>query len=150
MTEFVTKENSSNSIQKAEVNSDGKLSELPDRLPRSYNILPLTFLTADDFTFIEIKAKALTLEEILHYLGIDPEEDDIPPKELLLARKAWRRGRVNGIATAADKLFDSMSEKNGGSIAMEYLKQLSDTFHISPDSPQSSSQPFSFKVILDD
>lgn len=123
--------------------------ELPDRLPLTYNNLPLTYFTADDFTFIEIKAKALTLEEIFEYLGIDPLTDSIPPKELSLATKCWKRGRVNGIATAADKLFESMSDKNGGASALAYLKQMSETFKIKQDDLPSTGN-FSLKVVLDE
>lgn len=145
MSEFVTRD----SIREAEAEKQsGTLSDFAKRLPLNYNSLPLNFLTVDDFNFIEIKAKALSLDEIFDYLGID--QADIPSEELIIANKAWKRGRVNGIATAADKLFTSMSDKNGGSIAMEYLRQLSNTFHLSPDQSSSSGNNFSFKVVLDE
>lgn len=119
------------------------------RISTNYTDLDLSYLEAEDLNVIEIKAKALSLSECLDYLCVD--EDHLPEKELNYAKKAWRRGRMSSISTAADKLFTSMDTRNGGSFALEYLRALSSTFHLEPTDPGQGSingNGFSFNVIM--
>ena len=121
------------------------MDKMADRI--NYRKLELDYLDSADLETIEAKARCLTLEECFDYLFIDPTE--LTEAEHNYARKAWRRGRMDGIVTATNKLFSCMSTRNGGTIALEYLRSLSDTFHISPDT-QSTSSEFSFKVTMPD
>lgn len=111
----------------------------------NYNNLDLNYLDPEDLYAIELKAKALTLEDCYDYLHIDPEH--LPEHEAVYAQKAWRRGRMSSIATAAEKLFSSMNGRNGGTFALEYLKALSSTFQIEP-TPGATPGGFSFNVIM--
>lgn len=104
------------------------------------------FLTAEDFINAEVRAKALSFDEVLDYLAI--ELDDIPPVELELLRRAHKRGRVSAISTAADNLFQSMSNRNGHQASLAYLQQLSGTFHLDVNPSNSPSAGFNFNVVL--
>ena len=116
----------------------------------NYTGLPeLQYLDSQDLEVIEVRAKALSLEECYDYLLIDA--DELSEAEAALCKKAWRRGRMSSISTAADKLFNSMDTRNGGSIALEYLRALSSTFHLEPTDPGSGSVSaggFSFNVVM--
>jgi hypothetical protein len=116
----------------------------------NYTGLPeLEYLDAQDLEVIEVRSKALSLEECYDYLLIDV--DALTPAEVALCKKAWRRGRMSSISTAADKLFNSMDTRNGGAIALEYLRALSSTFHLEPTDPGSGSVSaggFSFNVVM--
>jgi hypothetical protein len=105
----------------------------------------LDLLDSEDLSAIEIKAKALSLEECLSFLCLDVEE--LPAEDLRIATKAWRRGRVSALNTAADKMFAAMGNRNGGVIALEYLRELSSTFQMEA-TPTTSGQGFNFNVIM--
>lgn len=113
----------------------------------NYRNLDLEYLEPSDLHIIEIKAKGLSLDDCFDYLLIDKEH--IPAAELLIAQKAWRRGRTAALSTAVDKLFSSMETRNGGSIALEYLRTLSTTFHLEPSSTGTNSVGgFSFNIVM--
>ena len=125
-------------------NTDDDIS----RLSTDYNKLSMTYLDSDDLCAIEVKSKALTLDECFDFLCVVPS--DVPPAELAIATRVWRRGRASAIHTASDKLFSAMSMRGGGQVAFDYLKQLSSTFQIevTPDSPTNPNSGFSFNVIM--
>ena len=107
------------------------------------------FFDQEDFTCIEIKAKGLTFEECLHFIGVDEEMiDDIPKHELAYARRLHRKGRADAIAKACDFLFASMSGRQGGSVALDYLKQMGSDFKVTAQENPGSSSGFSFNVIM--
>jgi len=119
------------------------------RISTNYRELKLDYLDPEDLNVIEIRAKALSLDECYDYLCIDKE--DLPEDEARYAKKAWRRGRMSALSTAADKLFSSMEGRNGGQIAFDYLRSLSSTFSLEPTSPGAGSTSgggFSFNVVL--
>jgi len=103
----------------------------------------MELLDSEDLNAIEIKAKALTIEECLDFLCVDAAE--VPTLDMKYARKAWRRGRASALSSAADKMFSAMGTRNGGPIALEYLRELSSTFQMEV-SQASTSGGFSFQV----
>ena len=112
----------------------------------NYRELELSYLDPQDLEQIEVNAKALSLEECYDLLLID--QQDLPAEEAILCKKAWRRGRCSAISTAANSLFHQMSARNGGQVAMEYLRALSPTFHLEPTDHTTSGKNFSFNVVL--
>lgn len=117
---------------------------MKERMPLSYHDLDLDYLTSEDLNIIEIKAKALSLDECFEYLCI--KEDEIPERELSYAKIVFRKGRVKAISEACDRMFSTMNHKNGAQVAFDYLKQLSSTFALAP--VKSTGSGFSFNVIL--
>lgn len=115
-------------------------------MPASYHDLDLDFLNAEDLNVIEIKSKALSLDECFEYLCID--KSDLPDRELELCKRVFKKGRVSGISQAADKMFNSMQGRNGSQVAFEYLRHLSSTFQLEPNNPTNASAGFSFNVIM--
>ena len=118
----------------------------PNRMTLTYSNLGLVYLDQDDLCAIEIKAKALTLNECFDFLCVIPE--DVPPNELAIANRVWRRGRSSAIHTAANKLFSSMDMRGGGAVAFDYLKQLSSTFQLEVEPATASKTGFSFNVVM--
>ena len=106
----------------------------------------LDYLDKDDMIAIELKAKALTLEECLAFLCVDIA--DVPEAEIKVAKKAWRRGRSVALDSAASKMFAAMSMRGGGVVAMDYLKQLSDTFSVEATPIGKSGDGFTFNVVM--
>jgi hypothetical protein len=118
------------------------------RLVADYTkIKELEYLDANDLLVIELKAKALELPECFDFLGVALE--DIHEKDLILARKAHKRGRAKAISEAADMLFHSMKGRAGSVASMEYLRQMSGTFKAEAV-PVGASGAFKFNVILGD
>jgi hypothetical protein len=60
----------------------------------------------------------------------------------------WRRGRVTGITTAADKMFNAMSMRGGGPVALEYLKAMSGSFQVEAVSKPGNGEGFTFNVTM--
>ena len=110
-----------------------------------HDVTGLKYFDEEDLLHIEIKSKGLTLEECFDFLGVD--EKDVPENELYIAKRIHRKGRAAGISNACDSLFTSMNARNGGSVAMDYLNQLSDTFSVSA-TPSGSASGFNFQVNL--
>lgn len=108
----------------------------------------LTMLTPGDLQHIEDKAKILSLEDSLIWLGLTLAE--IPPTpDLEFATKAHARGALGAIHTAAQKLFNNMNTKNGAIAALEYLKHTSSTFQVSATQiPANQGGGFNFTVSL--
>jgi hypothetical protein len=117
------------------------------RLPTNYLELKpqLELIRAEDLNDIEIRARVMDFQETLDSLLIDI--DDLTPEDLIIAKRVHKRGRLEGIQKACDKLFHQMSQKGGHVPAMDYLRQMSGTFkaEISP----TSGSGFKFNVILD-
>ena len=101
-------------------------------------------MDADDLQVIEMKAKALTLEECYDFLCVDPSE--LGEKEAAIAKKVWRKGRVEGISTAVDRMFSSMATRGGGDVALNYLQKMSSSF--SATEAPSASGGFSFEITI--
>lgn len=105
----------------------------------------LELLDSEDLAAIEIKAKALSLDECLNFLCL--ELDELPEEDKRIATKAWKRGRVSALNTAAEKMFASMGSRGGGAIALEYLRELSTTFQMEA-TPVAGPGGFAFNVIM--
>lgn len=118
------------------------------RIHENYKSLELDILDDEDLSAIEIKAKALSLDECLDFLCI--EMDELSETEKTWAMKAWKRGRASGIHTAADKMFSAMGMRGGGPVAMEYLKQMSGTFQIEATPTATGKEGFVFNVVMPD
>lgn len=117
------------------------------RMPTDYNqIDDLDYFSAEDLVTIELRAKACSIEDCFDYLCVVKE--DVPEHELKYANAAWRRGRSNGINTAAEKMFGAMSMRGGGPVAMEYLRQLSGTFTLEATPQPGAQSGFAFNVIM--
>lgn len=117
---------------------------MSNRMKTDYKELELDYLDAQDLLTIQVKAKALSLEECLEF--ICAEIEDIPKAEMRYATLAHRRGRSEGIATACDHLFGSMKMRNGGQAAVEYLRQMSGEFQIDAQATPGGTSGFSFNV----
>ena len=110
----------------------------------NYNELDLEHLDAEDLINIEIKAKALSLDECFDFLCIDKNE--LPESDLKWATLAHKRGRVIGVATACDNLFAAMKVRGGVDAAILYLKQTAGEFKIDATGAPGSQSGFSFTV----
>lgn len=119
---------------------------MTDRMPQNYNELELNFLDAEDLINIEVKAKALSLEECFDFLCI--EESHVPEAEMNYARKAHRRGRAAGINEACNNMFGAMKLRGGGAVALDYLKRMSKDFQVEAEPSPGSNSGFSFNVIM--
>ena len=116
------------------------------RLSTSYkNTEGFTYLDTEDLMAIEMRAKALSFDECLDFLCVDPAE--VPDIELAVAKRIWRRGRCSAINLAAEKMFSAMEMRGGGAVALDYLKQLSSTFQLEA-MPNSSKEGFTFNVVM--
>lgn len=112
----------------------------------STQYLNLEYLDQDDMHTIEVKAKALTLQECFDFMCVDI--DDVPLHDLNMAKRAHSRGRAVAIVSAADKLFSSMSMRGGGAVALDYLRTLSGTFQVEATPNSSAKNGFVFNVIM--
>jgi len=116
------------------------------RMEITYKGVELEFLDIEDLQCIEQRAKGLTLEECFEYLLVTTEE--IPKADLVIAKKAHRRGRSAALHTAVNCLFGSMTMRGGGTSAMEYLKQLSGTFTVEATPVGTAKGGFQFNVVM--
>jgi hypothetical protein len=105
----------------------------------------LDLLDSEDLAAIEIKAKALSLEECMDFLCLDIV--DLPDEDRRIATMAWKRGRASALNTAAEKMFSAMGNRGGGIIAMDYMRELSSTFNVEA-TPVTSGSGFSFNVVM--
>lgn len=121
---------------------------MTDRMEKNYSDLDLGYLDSEDLLNIEIKAKALSLEECFAFLCI--EETDIPEAELVYAKKAHRKGRAAGISSACDNMFAAMKLRGGGIVALDYLKRMSKDFSVEAEASPGSNTGFSFTVVMDE
>jgi hypothetical protein len=113
-----------------------------------YKNVELEYLDSDDMLAIELKAKALDLEECLGFLCVD--QADVPEADMKVAKKAWRRGRSVALNTAAEKMFSAMSMRGGGVVAMDYLSKLSNTFQVEATPLGKTGDGFTFNVVMPD
>jgi hypothetical protein len=113
-----------------------------------YKEVELKFLDKDDLLAIELKSKALSIEECLDFLCVTSEE--VGEADMAWVKKAWKRGRAVAITTAADKMFSAMSMRGGGQTSMEYLRAMSGTFQVEATPLGKTGDGFSFNVIMPD
>lgn len=120
-----------------------------DRLPLNYSKIPdLRVLTAEDLQLIHYKARGLSEQEILDYIGVT--EEMLGAYEMSVFRMAYRRGRAEGIVVATENLFSHMKTKAGGASCLAYLQQMSSNFKSVSVSPNSSMPSgFSFQVVME-
>jgi len=100
----------------------------------------LSIVTVEDLATIFLKARGLTYEEILDFLCIDL--DDLNEAELKITKRVYRKGRAEGISIAVDNLFIAMKGKNGGNVALEYLKTVASTFEIDTENDLTPGKKF--------
>ena len=91
----------------------------------------------------ETLAMGLSYTEALAYWGVT--EDELNPAEKRYFRTAYDRGVVQAKHLATQKLFASMSDKNGGQVAMQYLKMFGERFPA--DSEGASGSNFHLRVV---
>jgi hypothetical protein len=116
----------------------------------NYNDLKshLKFLSVDDFHNIEKRARILSFEDCLIWLGVDLEQ--IPELELGWAKKAHARGEREGVHEAANHLFANMKTRNGTLAALEYLKAKSVDFNVEHSPLGPAGGGFSFTAVMHD
>ena len=107
----------------------------------------LDFLSVEDLCNIEIRAKVLSFDDCLVWLGYTANE--IPDMELGWAKKAHAKGAVEAVHEAAKHLFTNMKTRNGAQAALEYLKAKSGDFRVDA-TPTGNGSGFSFNVTMGD
>lgn len=108
----------------------------------------LDFFDEEDLVCIEQKAKGLSFQQCMEFLGIDEAMlEDVDAKEINIAKRVHNKGRAVGISNAAEKLFSQMGQRNGGGVALDYLRQVSGEFEITAEKAASGSG-FQFNVVL--
>jgi hypothetical protein len=107
----------------------------------------MIYLHPGDLVEFELKAQALSFDEVLTFLGLDLEE--IPASDLFYAKKAHARGKVSAIHKASECLFSNMNTRNGAQSALAYLVQTSGTFSVDA-TPVGKTGGFSFNVNIND
>lgn len=118
-----------------------------NRVENDYSNIPLVYLTKNDLVTIELKAIALTLDECYDFLFVDSA--NLTEHDISASKLAWRKGRACAIHQAASSLMSSMSSRNGGNVAMDYLKTLSPTFSAEVSPSTTPGNPgFTFNVSL--
>ena len=109
-----------------------------------YSKFNLQGIEIEDLYIVESRAGVLSIQDCMDFLCLD--YDTLEESDKLAIKIAWKRGRAQGVSKAAESLFDSMNRKGGGAVALDYLRQLSETFTVEPE--RSSSGGFSFNVVL--
>lgn len=119
------------------------------RMPAKYDkIKDLKLITPDDLITVELNARACSFTECLDLIFL--QEDEIPESDMNYLTRAWRKGRVAGIADASERMFKSFGSPRGGSVALDYLKSLGDAFKVEASPTGHSNGGFTFNVKLDD
>ena len=91
-------------------------------------------------------AKALSKQEILDYFGI---VDTLNRVELVYFNFAFNKGKSQGKREAMEKLFISMSDRNGGMQALKYLQTHAERFPDDDNSGPGTSASDKFKFTVD-
>lgn len=103
----------------------------------------LKVLSVDDLQNIQTRAKILSFEECLTWLGY--KADEVPELELDWAERAHARGALEAVHDAAKHLFSNMKTRNGAQAALEYLKAKSADFQMEIV-PSAGGKGFSFSA----
>ncbi len=73
---------------------------------------------------IELCARGMPTSEVLDFFGLS--KDDLNSEDKRFFAHHYRSGRAGGINTAVDRLFNQMSGKGGGQVALSYLSRFSE------------------------
>lgn len=115
-----------------------------------YQNLPPTNRVWDQDSLLRVEELAAHLEEseILDYFAITA--DDLNDAERAIMRTAIRRGTAMAKARMGDKLVSACSDRNGGLLALKYLRMFAEKYPTEDFPGLNTSGGFSLKIVSDD
>jgi len=115
-----------------------------------YQNLPPTNRIWDQDSLLRVEELAAHLNEteILDYFALTAE--DLNDAERAVMRTAIRRGTAMAKARMGDKLVSACSDRNGGLLALKYLRMFADKYPAEDIPGLSSGGGFSLKIVADD
>lgn len=105
------------------------------RPPEQWSDNDVEFFSTSDIMDIRDLSRGLSKDEVLAYYGL--QYDDLGRKDQFFFDIEYNRGQVLAKKTAVDRLFTSMTDRNGHQASLAFLKRFAEKW---PDSEEVASE----------
>ncbi len=97
---------------------------------------------------IKEMSRGMSMDEVCDFFGA-PNATELEGEDKKFLLYWYKMGRQAGNAEAVKALFNQMSQRGGGQVALSYLARFADDWAESVEADKEQSGKKSFRVILD-
>lgn len=114
------------------------------RPPNNWKERDVEFFEISDSGIIRELSRGLSEAEVLNYFNV--EKDDLGEKDTFFFETEYKRGNLLARRDAVNRLFSSMSDRNGHVPALEYLTRFAEKW---PEQEGVANTSRTFKLQID-